>query len=147
MLAGSYLIDLDERLHKYEEIIKSGETNFIPPQDEGEEIPIIANVLQAQPTANPIERSVSALLAFHNRHAVPEEQKVPEVEEIIPGRVNLFSKVAFSAFLLLAFCFLLLTSMFITPGHTQFTSTSGASSFASPIVIAIIPAFDIPYGT
>ena len=90
---GRALIDMDERLHRYEEVVKSNETAFTPPQDEGEEIPIIADVLQAQPTANPIERSVSALLAFHNRHATPEEQKIPEVEEVIPGRVNIFSKV------------------------------------------------------
>ncbi|OGT47759.1 MAG: phosphoesterase [Gammaproteobacteria bacterium RIFCSPHIGHO2_12_FULL_41_20] len=92
---GRILLDMEERMHRYEEVVAAGEVSFASPHDEGEEIPIIAGALRDQAVANSIERSVTALLAFHNRHAIPEEhRKAPEVEEVIPGRVNIFSQIA-----------------------------------------------------
>src|SRR5205085_342856 len=58
---------------------------------EAEEILIIANAMQEQPEMNPIERGVTALLAFHNRQGATMEEEVDLVEDT--GRLNIFSKI------------------------------------------------------
>ena len=44
--------------------------------------------------ANLIERGVSALLAFHNRNAMPVEEEVVIEEPLEEGHINIFSKPA-----------------------------------------------------
>lgn len=87
------LIDLEERLDRFGEVLAKNE-EFMLPQDEGEEIQIVSDSITSLPDTNSIERALSALLAFHNRHGVvagKEEEEVEEVHE--EGKLNIFSKV------------------------------------------------------
>lgn len=95
---GRTLLDIEERLEKFSEIIHEGNIDFVPPHDEGEEIPIVASTMSSGEGANAIERSVSALLAFHNRHAAaPEQQQLNEEEVVEDGKFNIFNKVSLPA--------------------------------------------------
>src|SRR5579885_2727349 len=89
------LIDLEERLERFKEVVASDDI-FKAPTDEGEEIQIISDSIASQPDVNPIERALSSLLAFHNRHAGTEEGAVAAAEEEEPmeGKLNIFAKVA-----------------------------------------------------
>ncbi|HEX4044924.1 MAG TPA: TraM recognition domain-containing protein [Gammaproteobacteria bacterium] len=91
--AGRLLIDLEERLDRFREVLtKEGE--FAPPQEESEEVQIISDAIVADPGANSIERALSALLAFHNRHGVMDSSVMKEEEvSADEGRLNIFSKV------------------------------------------------------
>lgn len=86
------LLDLDERIDRFSELM-ANEVTFTMPTEEGEEIQIISDVIQSQPAANPIERALSSLLAFHNRHASTEQAAETE-EEVEEGKLNIFTKVA-----------------------------------------------------
>lgn len=85
------LIDLDNRLEQFSHIMESGEGHFEPQHDEAEEVLLIANAMQENPDVNPIERGVTALLAFHNRQSAPMEEEVEIFEDT--GRLNIFSKI------------------------------------------------------
>lgn len=86
------LYDLDSRLQQFIQIMENNEGSFDHPHDETEEIHIIANAMQENTEINPIERGVSALLAFHNRESAPAAQEIEEaIEE--EGRLNIFSRV------------------------------------------------------
>ncbi|MBA3662487.1 MAG: TraM recognition domain-containing protein [Gammaproteobacteria bacterium] len=90
---GRLLVDIEDRMDRFDEALAEGDALFAASQDEGEEIQIVSDTIASFPETNPIERSLSALLAFHNRHGeVPEE--VEEVEEVTDGRLNIFTKVA-----------------------------------------------------
>ncbi len=85
------LLDLEERIDRFNELMQN-EITFSMPSDEGEEIQIISDVIASQPQANSIERALSALLAFHNRHGSTEQSIEPE-EELEEGKLNIFTKV------------------------------------------------------
>jgi len=89
------LLDLEDRLARFDEILAGG-VSFALPTDEGEEIQIISDSMESQEDANPIERALSSLLAFHNRHTATTEQteEVEEEEELETDELNIFSKVA-----------------------------------------------------
>jgi intracellular multiplication protein IcmO len=96
------LIDLEARIDHFAEMMKSGEANFAADtHDESEEIEIISRVMNEQAEANPIEKGVSALLAFHNRNNSPEsggedvsDAMVIEEQQVeAAGHLNLFSKL------------------------------------------------------
>jgi len=84
------LLDLDDRLDKLHQVLTEESAIFEAPQGEGEEIQIVSAAM-AKSDANPIERGVSALLAFHNRHAVAEEvsEEVPTLSEVPEGEEQL----------------------------------------------------------
>jgi intracellular multiplication protein IcmO len=85
-----FFIDLTDRLDKFYEAQASWE-GYKMPTEEGEEIQIISDSIASQPDINPIERSLGALLAFHNRHGVQEKE--PEIEEeSVEGKLNIFAK-------------------------------------------------------
>lgn len=88
------LMDLEDRIHRFDEIL-AGDADqlFALPTDEGEEIQIISDSIISQPDVNPIERALSSLLAFHNRHEATEETEMEEEEELDEGKLNIFSKV------------------------------------------------------
>jgi intracellular multiplication protein IcmO len=89
------LIDLEERLHRFDDLLKEEDPFGVMP-DEGEEIQIIADSITSQAESNPIERSLAALLAFHNRNESAEEGAESIFEEEVSegdGRLNIFSKV------------------------------------------------------
>lgn len=88
------LIDLEDRINRFEEILAT-ENTFSPVQDEGEEIQIISDSIASLPDTNPIERALSALLAFHNRQtATTGENQIEEEEELEEGKLTIFSKVS-----------------------------------------------------
>lgn len=88
---GRVLLDLEARLQQFVDVMEMGEDVFDAQHDESEEIHIIASAMQENPDVNPIERGVSALLAFHNRQDAPVQEEVELVEET--GRLNIFNKV------------------------------------------------------
>jgi intracellular multiplication protein IcmO len=90
------LLDLEDRIERFSQVISANEELFEQTQDEGEEIQIISDSITSLSETNPIERALSALLAFHNRHE-QTEQPVEEVEELEVGRLNIFSKVPLDA--------------------------------------------------
>lgn len=91
------IIDLEHRLDHFERLMKEGNETIEHPQDEAEEVHIVASVMNENKVTNPIERGVSALLAFHNRNAMPaaevEEVAVIEEQQEEIGRINIFSKI------------------------------------------------------
>lgn len=95
---GRLLIDLENRVDQFIHVMQSGEFSFEQTYDEAEEVQFIADNLRNSTEANPIERSVTALLAFHNRHAETEieEEVVVEEEEEEGGHINIFRKVPLS---------------------------------------------------
>lgn len=89
---GRLLIDLEDRIDHFGDMFERGEEIITVNQEEGEEIQIISDSIASLPDGNPIERALSALLAFHNRHATTEKEEIIE-EEPEEGRLNIFSKV------------------------------------------------------
>lgn len=85
------LLDLEDRLEKFKETLNTDDEIFEPIQEEGEEIQIVADSIASLPDTNPIERGLSALLAFHGRHEQTAEP-IEEEEEMDDGRLNIFSK-------------------------------------------------------
>lgn len=92
---GRVLADLENRLDQFDRVIASGTEIFEVAHEESEEIQLIANTMHENPDVNLIERGVSALLAFHNRTAIPEEEAVVfEEQPEETGRINISSKVS-----------------------------------------------------
>jgi intracellular multiplication protein IcmO len=92
---GRLLLDLEFRLEQFSQAMQSEEPLFSKFQDEAEEITFIADKIRESQDVNSIERGVSALLAFHNRHAEAEAEEgalfIEETEE--HGHINIFRKV------------------------------------------------------
>ncbi len=86
------LLDLDNRLAQFTQVMDHNELLDYA-RDESEEINVISTAMNQQPETNPIERGVSALLAFHNRSSAPTEEETLVVEEVVEGRINIFLKV------------------------------------------------------
>lgn len=88
------LVELEDRMVKFDELMSAGDVDLVV-ADEGEDIQIIADSIAAQTTGNSIERSLGALLAFHNRNTVvPEETSAISIEEEIEtDKYNIYKKV------------------------------------------------------
>jgi intracellular multiplication protein IcmO len=98
---GRVLLDLEQRLDRFMVLMQSDSDVFASDiADEVEEVSIIAGVMSENKDTNPIERGVSALLAFHNRNESSEEEAVAAAVEEQQlqesGRVNLFSRALLS---------------------------------------------------
>ena len=91
------LVDLDERVIRLHEVLQSTEQLFTAVQDEGDDIQVVAEAINAAADVNPIERALNALMSYHNRNAVPETVEEP-VAEIEDGRLNIFSQVCLNDF-------------------------------------------------
>lgn len=90
---GRILIDLENRLEEFDHVLEREGQDFAATTEEAEEIHLIASVMHQNPDTNLIERGVSALLAYHNRHTTPAEEEQTIVEELEEtGQINLFSK-------------------------------------------------------
>ncbi len=89
------LVDLENRIEQFANIIENEEVTFSAHHDDSEEINIVSSVMNDTQEANAIERGVSALLAFHNRNADAgeAEQVVEEEEPMAEGRINIFNRV------------------------------------------------------
>lgn len=93
---GRLLLDLESRLDQFQNVLAmGGETLFENVNEESDEVHFIANAMNENRDVNLIERGVSALLAFHNRHATSEEEEdvfVEEEEENVT-QINIFQKM------------------------------------------------------
>lgn len=92
---GRVLIDFENRIEQFEKVMQEGEEIFGQHHDDSEEINLISGVMNDTHESNPIERGVSALLAYHNRNVGMEEAEVSIEEEEVgeEGRINIFNKV------------------------------------------------------
>ncbi|MDR3478913.1 MAG: TraM recognition domain-containing protein [Gammaproteobacteria bacterium] len=95
---GRVLLDLESRLDRFMQLMETGDAVLVADfSDEADEIRIIADVMSEKNDVNPIEKGVTALLAFHNRNNVEGGEAEGLFEEVIEeeetGRVNVFSKV------------------------------------------------------
>lgn len=89
------LLDLEDRIGRFTEVMASEDAAFVMPTDEGEEIQVISDSIASQPEVNPIERALASLLAFHNKNDVDiEEEEEVETSEDEDTRLNIFSKVS-----------------------------------------------------
>lgn len=88
------LLDFEARFDQFAQVIEHNEVNFEASQEDVDEIQLIATKMtENKEGTNPIERGVSALLAFHNRQTSSFEE-TPAIEETFEeGRLNIFSKV------------------------------------------------------
>jgi len=91
---GRILVDLETRLDQFERVTAIDGPIFESGHDESEEVTLIAHAMQENPDNNLIERGVSALLAFHNRNTVHEEEVFQEEELEDLTRINIYTKVA-----------------------------------------------------
>lgn len=91
---GRLLLDLEDRIDNFDEVLANSEV-LTPTTDESEEIQIISDAMASMEEGNPIERALSALMAFHNRQNVGEgagaEAEAEQANE--DGRLNIFAKV------------------------------------------------------
>ncbi|MHB1946493.1 MAG: type IV secretory system conjugative DNA transfer family protein [Gammaproteobacteria bacterium] len=88
------LIDFENRVDQFTHVMNSDQGTFEnQAHDDSEEIELITQIMNNKEEPNPIERGVSALLAYHNRNAGAEEETVVEEEVEDNGRVNIFSKI------------------------------------------------------
>jgi intracellular multiplication protein IcmO len=71
---GRVLIDLEHRMEKFKHLLETQTVIFGDAHEESEEVTIVANEMKKNAQANPIEKGVSALLAFHNRNEMPVEE-------------------------------------------------------------------------
>lgn len=93
------LIDLEQRLATLNQM---GDTQlaFEVPHDEGEELKLVSDAMVSGEESNPIERALSALIAFHNRNEVAGEEGMEATEDEMAtaeagdGHLNIFSKVS-----------------------------------------------------
>ncbi len=89
------LADMEVRSEQFETVLKdsAGQKIFDLPHDEGEEIHLISATLQQNPMTNPIERSISALLALQHQNE-PKEEAIVQEEQPADGKMNIFSKAS-----------------------------------------------------
>jgi len=105
------LLDLENRLAQLQQTLSHSEPLRVMEEEEGEEIQIVADSLASMQDANPIERALSALMAYHNRNEVSAEageaasaieatsspfegeaESEEEETEEVNNRMNVFSK-------------------------------------------------------
>ncbi len=87
------LVELEERIAHFEENNAKFDPSTLE-QEESTDIQLVAETIASMPDTNPIERALSAMLAYHNHNtsiaavtAEPEVEVLPE-----PGKLNLFVK-------------------------------------------------------
>lgn len=90
---GRVLVDFENRVEQFAHVVEAGGYTFEVNRDESDDVNIITEVMNDLAEPNPIERGVSALLSYHNRNAVTEEEVVIEEEIEDPNHINIFSKV------------------------------------------------------
>lgn len=116
------MLDLDKRIAQFAQMMSSADVLHFT-HDDSEEVGIIANAMQETPEINPIERGVSALLAFHNRNASSGdatdtmlEEATPEEEFVDTSRINIFNKIQ------------------VSPITATLISASDLERFSSPLI-------------
>ncbi|STX28146.1 protein IcmO (DotL) [Legionella beliardensis] len=88
--ADDYLAKLQKQLSGFQRILDSGDLS-INKNLESEEITLITKALHESTVAEPIERGVAALLAYHGHNELPPLEEIVEEEE--EGALTIFSKL------------------------------------------------------
>jgi intracellular multiplication protein IcmO len=83
-----YLTKLQKQLTSFQSILESGELS-IEQTVESEEIDLIVNSLHTSEVTEPIERGVTALMAYHS-HNEPESVE-DLIEDVVEGALTIFS--------------------------------------------------------
>lgn len=91
---GDYLIKLQKQLSSFQQILESGDLS-INKEVENEEITLITKVLHECEVEEPIERGVTALIAFHNHNAPEPVEDL--IEEEVEGALTIFSALRVAA--------------------------------------------------
>jgi intracellular multiplication protein IcmO len=86
--SDEYLVTLQKQLQGFQRVLDSQQYGLERP-DTSEEIALIVNALKISTVPEPIERSVSALLAFH-QHNEPEDV-ADIVEQTVLGALTIFT--------------------------------------------------------
>ncbi len=87
------LIELEQRFAKFKQIIDSKSYMAVAPAAESEDINMIAHALKENDFLDPIERGVSALIAYQTRS---EPEEVTYEEEISEEELNIYTKLRVS---------------------------------------------------
>ncbi len=88
------LIDLENRITQFSNLIQDNEGVIEYTHDESDDINIISNAMNEDKEVNSIERGVAALLAFHNRHGNElDREEVVVDEDVDHSRINPFNKM------------------------------------------------------
>lgn len=83
-----YIEKLHKQLQKFQEVL-SADNNEIVLESESETISIVSKSIKDSHIADPIERGVSVLLAFHNYNEPEEVEEL--VEEEVHGQITIFA--------------------------------------------------------
>ncbi len=95
------LLDFEKRSDQFAEMIKKGDLDF-PAPEFSQDINVIAESIHQDKSPSLIERGVTALLAYYNSMAAPEEAEVEEAvaeaeaEDVSTDELNVFCKVQLS---------------------------------------------------
>jgi len=100
------LIDLDTRLMRFEDLLKTGDITIQPPQEESDDITVVVHAMNEGQETTRIERAVSALLKLQSKR-YPEETATGGAESAAvsggaeevqaEGRIDIFRKIAVDA--------------------------------------------------
>jgi len=85
------LHDFISRMEQFQKVVESQQI-FETPIPESEEISTVANSLIENDFLEPIERGVTALLAYHGQSAKPVVEEIEEEEEA-PDELSIFAKM------------------------------------------------------
>lgn len=88
--SDDYLIKLQKQLGAFQKILESGDLT-INKMVESEEITLISKFLQESTISEPIEKGVSALLAYHGHNEPPPLEELIEEEE--EGVLTIFARL------------------------------------------------------
>lgn len=91
------LVELEQRIGRFQRAVKAN-NYFSQTRVDNSDIELIAKVLTENQVLSPIERSVTALMAYHGQITTVEESSTPVMElmEIPEGEINIFANLAMS---------------------------------------------------
>lgn len=92
------LIEMNNRLAQFMEVIEAGQF-FANVFADSEDINLLARTMAENEHLEPIERSVTALLAFNNRDIEEEKSEVVEEDVLSFDELNIFTKMRFTDYL------------------------------------------------
>ncbi len=88
----SYIKKLNTQLYSFQNVIEAGDFHM-QIKEYSEEIDVISTLLQESTVADPIERSVGALISFYKRNQPEEVSEI--VQEVVQGTITIFSELEY----------------------------------------------------
>jgi intracellular multiplication protein IcmO len=90
--AEEQLLEMERRRDKFKDVIKRREF-FVKEPSANEDINLISHDLLDVSVQDPIERSIAALLSYHNRHHATSAIQMEEPEHDDTSKLNIFTKL------------------------------------------------------